>query len=941
MITLTQPIWLLLAIPLAATLFIWPMPSRLLTIVRSMIITLIVLAMAGLSIELPSRSGTVVVAVDRSLSMPADADSRAIEAIKIINGEKGRDDKLIVLTFGRQTSLETIDGKLESFKTAVGNDASSYAEAVDRALSMIPAQSPGRVLILGDGRWTGDDPSGPAARAAARGIAIDHRLLERPATNDVAVVSIDAPQRVAPGESFMVSAFVQSPIPQEVLYELVRGNTVLARGRREMAAGVNRLVFRDSAANPGVHGYRLTVTGEGTDPVPENNRAKRIVGVDGPRPVLHLAPGESSGLASLLTGGKVAIQSVPRSQQRAINWSLDQLANYSAVLIENVPSQQIGEPGMELLAAWVRQTGSGIMMTGGQTSFGPGGYYKSPLEPVMPVSMELRREHRKLALAIMVVLDRSGSMSAPVAGGTKMDLANQASAEVLELLSAMDQFGVLAVDSSPHTIAELQPVTDKGAIRSKVLSIDSMGGGIFVYAGLSKAVEMLSKSNLGTRHIILFSDAQDSEQPGAYKELLRKATDAGMTVSVIGLGKDTDVDADLLRDIAKRGNGRVFFTEKASELPRLFAQDTFVVARSTFVDETTEVNITPGLMTLTGQAYQLDRPVGGYNLTYLREQANLAAVTTDEYAAPIIASWQVGSGRSVVYTGEADGRFTGPIAQWPSVGEMLTSLVRWTAGRDEELPSGGLLTQSIDSGVAAVTLHLDPNRTNDGFQNLPTVTVLRDTPTQPPTADTAEMRWVGPDTLEARIELTGDETAIATVEVGDATVSMPPVTLPYSPEFKPVDEQTGPATLTTLAQATGGVSRDILGKIWSDLPKRPRFIDIAPWLLLAAILLLLTEILERRSGVLGARRRAVLREQRDLARAEQGKDQPRSHEGTKPRSRKKKAKAEPSTEPSSGESAEPAKSAPTSEPTKPAPALGDALKAAQRRARGRTQGRGD
>jgi len=936
MITLTQPIWLLLAIPLGATLFIWPMPSRLLNVIRAMIITLIVLAMAGLSIELPSRSGTVVVAIDRSLSMPGDAESRAIEAVQLIAGEKGRDDKLIVLSFGRQSAIEAIDGEIDAFGTAVGSDASNYAGAIDQALSMIPAGSPGRVLLIGDGRWTGDDPAGPAARAAARGVAIDHRLLERPATNDVAVASIDAPQRVAPGESYMIAAFVLSPTPQEVLYELVRGNTVLARGRREMTAGLNRLVFRDSATDPGVASYRLTVTGEGLDPVPENNRAKRVVGIDGPRPVLHLSPNETSGLASLLTRGRVNLRTVPRSRQDALRWSLEDLANYSAVLIENVPSQTIGEAGMEMLAAWVKQTGSGLMMTGGQTSFGPGGYYKSALEPVMPVSMELRREHRKLALAIVVVLDRSGSMAAPVAGGTKMDLANRASVEVLDLLSPMDEFGVLAVDSSPHVIADLQSVTNPQQIRDKVLSIDSMGGGIFVYEGLSKAVGMLNQSALGTRHIILFSDAQDSEQPGAYKELLDKATATGMTVSVIGLGKPTDVDAALLRDVAKRGNGRVFFTEQASELPRLFAQDTFVVARSTFVEQTTPVDLTPGLMTITGQTYQLDRPIGGYNLTYLRDGANLAAVTTDEYAAPVIASWQVGAGRAVVYTGEADGEHTGPIAQWPSVGQMLTSLVRWTAGRDENLPSGALLEQSIESGTAVVRLHLDPQRTNDGFQELPGVNVLRGVAGQPPMADQLTMQWVGPDTLEARVELTGEQTAIATVDVGEATVSMPPVTLPYSPEFQPVDESTGPATLEMLAGATAGEARDILGEIWSDLPKHARFIDIAPWLLLAAILLLLTEILERRSGVLGARRRAVLREQRDRAR-EAAASEARSQETSKPR---KSAKPEGTPKKASPDDMKPEKTAEVPpESSKPAPALGDALKAAQRRAKGRTKRR--
>ena len=929
MITLTQPIWLLLLIPLMATLAVWRMPTRLLAAIRSVVIVLIVLAMAGLAVELPSRSGTVVLAIDRSRSMPGDADARALEAVRMVAAEQGRDDRLVVLTFGRQSAIEAIDGKVDQFNAAVDGDGSDYARALEQALSLIPPQSPGRVLILGDGRWTGRDPSGPAARSAARGIAIDHRLVERAVTSDVAVSRIEAPQRVAPGESYMVTAWVHCPTPQNVVYELVRGNAVLARGRRDMTAGLNRLVFRDSAGEPGVSQYRLTVTGEGQDPVPENNRARRIVGVDGPKPILHLAPGESSGLGALLSSGKLNVHTVPRSEQRLLAWGLADLAGYSALLIENTPSQEIGEGGMDMIAAWVKDTGAGLMMTGGQTSFGPGGYYKSALEPIMPVSMELRREHRKLALAIVVVLDRSGSMSAPAGGGTKMDLANSAAAEVLALLGPTDEFGVLAVDSEAHVIAELQSVTNRQSIRQQVLRIESMGGGIFVYEGLSNAIEMLSRSSLGTRHVILFADAADSEEPGAYVELLNRATRAGMTVSVIGLGSETDPDAGLLRDVARRGNGRAFFTDSANELPRLFAQDTFVVARSTFVEEQNDVELTPGLVALTGEAYTLDRPVGGYNLTYLRDGADLAAVTTDEYAAPVIASWQAGSGRTVVYTGEADGKFTGPIAQWPDIGDLLSSLARWASGRDDQLPGGGLLTQAVEQGVAVVALHLDPQRRDDGFKTLPKVTVLRGVTGRPPTTEQTTMQWVGPDTLETRIALTGEETAIVTVAAGEALVNLPPVALAYSPEYKPVDATSGAATLEALAAATGGKSRDILGEIWRDLPKQPRFIDLAPWLLLGAILLFLTEILERRSGVLGMRRRTVLREQRELAR-EQAAAEATAKRPIKPR------RARPEPRPEEPRPPEPPEGGAEPPPSKPAPALGDALKAAQRRARGRT-----
>ena len=91
-----------------------------------------------------------------------------------------------------------------------------------------------------------------------------------------------------------------------------------------------------------------------------------------------------------------------------------------------------------------------------------------------------------------------------------------------------------------------------------------MGGGIFVYEALVAAgKELMKAGNYQTRHIILFADAADSEEPGRYKALLKKYADSGITVSVIGLGTSADVDARLLEDIAKLGSGNIMFTTDA------------------------------------------------------------------------------------------------------------------------------------------------------------------------------------------------------------------------------------------------------------------------------------------------------------------------------------------------------------------------------------------
>ncbi len=933
--TFLQPIWLILALPLALGLWVWPLPSRWLMGLRIAALVLIVLAMSGPAIRLPSRAGTVIVVADRSFSMPGLAAERQTELINALRSNMGTRDQLGVLAFAGRVAVELPPGhdQFTGFSHLVHRGASDLDKALTAAMALIPDDAPGRIFVISDGRWTGPDPAATAARAAAADIAIDYQLLQRPTANDLAIARVHPPASVAPGEAFMINSFIQSPVPQTISYQLLRNDTVIASGQRQVPAGISRLTFRDRADEPGTNQYLLNIRSDADDPVPENNTARMLVGIEGPLPIAHVTESADSQLGALLRTGQLNLVTVHPAR---MDWSLEGLSNYSAVLLENCPAPQLGDAAMEQLVGWINETGAGLMMTGGRQSFGPGGYFKSPLDPILPVSMELRQEHRKFALALVVALDRSGSMSMTVGGGrTKMDLANLATAEALDLLGPMDEFGAIAVDSSPHQIARLTRLSDPATrrrIRNDVLGIESMGGGIFVYEALSHAAAMVADSNASTRHIILFSDAQDSEEPGKYKELLEQCKDAGITVTVIGLGKPTDVDADLLRDIAQRGAGRIFFTEDPEELPRLFAQDTFIVARSSFLEEITPVRATVGMNLLTDQAMSIDRPVGGYNLTYLKPKANLAAVTEDDNSAPLIASWSSGIGRVVCYTGEADGQYTGPIAQWSQVGRMFSSLGRWVMGKGRQLSAEALVTQEAEAGQSIVRVHLDPDRQSQPFENMPTLRVLRGVLGRPPEAGALAMEWVDADTLEARVPLEGNETAIATVDAGaTGTVSLPPVCLPYSPEFRPIDQQVGPATLERLARITSGTQRIAAGDIWDDLPHRPRLIDIGPWLLIVAVSLFLLEVLERRSGWLSTRGQAIRRIQRLRQPVE-----PKPARPTGQRTRQAKPKpAAPSQTPRD----QPESASPETDRTPQADAqtdMFDAMRRAQQRARGRT-----
>src|SRR5690606_26261418 len=112
----------------------------------------------------------------------------------------------------------------------------------------------------------------------------------------------------------------------------------------------------------------------------------------------------------------------------------ESLVGTRAVVLNNVPAHRVPQRFLDALDFFVREQGGGLLMVGGQNSFGSGGYFSSSVDPLLPVSMELRQEHRKLATAMAIVLDRSGSMAASVGTMTKMDLANSGTARAIELL---------------------------------------------------------------------------------------------------------------------------------------------------------------------------------------------------------------------------------------------------------------------------------------------------------------------------------------------------------------------------------------------------------------------------------------------------------------------------------------------------------------------------
>ena len=439
----------------------WPV-----TVLRALALLLVLAILAEPYGGRATLGRDLVLVLDRSRSVPESA-ARVVEEIAARAAREARSgDRMGEVAFGREPVVEhvPVEGFVRTPEVrTLDRDGSDLARAIDAGLALIPPDRPGSLLLLSDGEATGGEAEAAARRAARRNVRIDVVPLRRTGTHDLAVEELSIPDEVAAGEPFQLSAWVRSDRPVEGTWRLERDGVVVAEGRRAFRAGLERVGARDRIAVPGIHEYRLRVVLDAPDRVPENDVARAALRVDAPARVLVVTPGgRADRLTKSLAAGGLAVD-VSGAADAPL--TLDALDAYRAVILEDVPAEDLPDGGLEALASFVTDLGGGLLMTGGKASFGAGGYHLSPVGEVLPVSLELRQEQRKFALAMAIALDRSGSMAMTVpGGGTKMDLGNRGTCAAIELLTSLDSVAVIAVDSAPHLVVPMGPVKDKPGI---------------------------------------------------------------------------------------------------------------------------------------------------------------------------------------------------------------------------------------------------------------------------------------------------------------------------------------------------------------------------------------------------------------------------------------------------------------------------------------------
>ena len=196
---------------------------------------------------------------------------------------------------------------------------------------------------------------------------------------------------------------------------------------------------------------------------------------------------------------------------------------------------------MEALQVYVRDVGRGLVMIGGQESYGAGGYARTPLEETLPVDMDVRDRNKQPDIALVVVIDEVGlhgrlplqhrqprHRARAIAGVPKVDIGKEAILRAVSALTHRDEFGVVAFNENAHWIINTAPLATVGDVEATIAGIKP-DGQTNIFAGLSAAVDSLEHSIAERRHIVLLTDGWSSS--GEYTDLLRRMKAANITLS--------------------------------------------------------------------------------------------------------------------------------------------------------------------------------------------------------------------------------------------------------------------------------------------------------------------------------------------------------------------------------------------------------------------------
>ena len=641
-------------------------------VVRGCAFAALALTLANPKIFSATKALDVVLAVDLSRSVGQEGREKARDILEAASRIKNPETRTGLLLFGRLPEWEFVPRQefpVVDFSSRLDREETDIQAALQAVLAQMNEGRQEKILLVSDG----NENRGETARVIPLLRSQGAQVWTLPVSlargrNEVYLSDLTLPREVDSAEGFEVRAKIESfrDVPARV--KLLRDG--LLRSEREMSlkAGTNQVNFRESLTDRGSHTYELLVESV-DDTLAENNRLQGVVEVKGPPRVLLLsAQRESQRFLSRVL--QVQGYAVEESRPEVHSLTLPELSSFDLLVLDNVPAFQLSHAKMENIEKYIRDLGGGLLVIGGSQSYGAGGYYRTPLERVLPVDMRPPTRLDLPHVALLFVLDKSGSMGAGPEGSTKLDLAKAAAIAAADVMNPTDQVGIIAFDAAWDWALPFRPVGKGEWISDKLAALES-DGGTDMYKALVEAYRAIAKKEAAIKHVLVLSDGLTDKMD--FHSLATRMAGDGITVSTVSVGSDADVQ--LMADIAKDGKGRGYVALDPQTIPQIFTTETLLISRDLLVEKPVTPSVVAPVGPLKGIPSAHLPALRGYVLTYPKPRAELLMKVEKD---PLLVSWRYGLGRVMAFTSDLSGRWGKEWIAWPSFPQWASQLARDT-----------------------------------------------------------------------------------------------------------------------------------------------------------------------------------------------------------------------------------------------------------------------
>ena len=632
---------------------------------RSAGLVLLILALAGLQSRTLSDLRHVIFVTDVSRSVGGGASSAAQRFVEEAQQHRGRHQVAFLPFAGHPGKLQTAwGGETEPLDEL----ASDPAAAVRLALAALPSDHVPQVVLLTDGNET----QGQLARAAiGAGLPIWVKPLPSFPQPAACVAEVLAPAQASLSGDVPIEVVVTANYEGPAKLELLGSATPLEPQAVKLVAGENRFHWIGNLGGQPSAVFEARLTGTQDATLPSDTKAgvdrhqRRAMVFAPPRLRLLLvarAVQQAEPFQQMLRsqGFEVSLQAPDRLPD-----AVSGLASYDVLVLSDVPSKQFNTKQLLAVRDFVRDRRGGLLVLGGEDTFGQAAYQDTPLERMLPVkAAEMIEAQKKSVLAMVLVIDRSGSML----DQDRMKLAKEAAKTSVQVLDPQDKIGVMAFSDHATWVAPISLGSNKEELRRQIDKLEPAGQ-TQMYEAVERAFLALEQTDADRRHMVLLTDGIPT--PGDFSRLAQRMAKAGITVSTVSIGKDAD--PDILKDMARIARGLYHPCENPAEISKILVQETRTAAGEVKAQEFVPF----AFRALPGLDVSSAPPLQGYAATNPKPNSELLLLAAG--GDPLLSWWRYGGGVSLAFTADMQGKWAKKWASWNGLGPFWKRLVRHAA----------------------------------------------------------------------------------------------------------------------------------------------------------------------------------------------------------------------------------------------------------------------